>query len=385
MKLDILIIYGKGTNELLNRQSALGSYIFCLANLLQQEKYIIYINETEFSKIQSKSFTNQVKSLSSGNLRKLIPRFIKNLVRDKNLFKQHKSSLKKIMNLANVDTVIEFYTYGSELGMRASKKFNCPLLTVFDSPVLEEFIFFNGKKIIGNKRILRNQNNTLNASTKIVVYSAAVKSYVEKIIGLKNNILIHQNVDFTRFDFIEPRKIDEEINVGFIGSFLKWHRVDLLIRVFEKLIEDGIDSKLWLVGDGMEFGQIQELVNQSKCKNKIMMTGFCDGEKLIEIKNKLHIGVMPGSNWYGAPNKIFEYGAAGLAVVAPSTPTIQDLFGAEIILFEWNNEELAYQALYRLCKNHNLLYEYQFKLQQKIKEEYSIDETLRFYKNLIEF
>jgi len=200
-----------------------------------------------------------------------------------------------------------------------------------------------------------------------------------------NNVFIHQNVDFTRFDFIDAPRIEHEIKIGFIGSFLKWHRVDLLLTIFEKLAATHLNIRLYLIGDGMEFTTIETLVQNSKVKDRIELTGFCDGEQLLAFKRELHIGVMPGSNWYGAPNKIFEYGAAGLAVLAPSTPTITDLFQdkTDLLLFNWDDVDDAYKKLKNLIEDANLITRLQVNLQSKIKSKYSSAATIEFYTGMI--
>jgi len=203
-----------------------------------------------------------------------------------------------------------------------------------------------------------------------------------------NSIFIHQNVDFTRFDIFTKHKsfYTEEINLCFIGSFLKWHQVDLLVNAFQVLIQNNIKAKLFLVGDGIERKAIENMISQldEKVKSKIIFTGFLDGDELFELKKRMHIGVMPGSNWYGAPNKIFEYGAMRMAVLAPSTPTIDDLFTEdEVCFFEWKNQDSLNTNLLNFCKNKELLKNYSDVLHNKIVSKYSEKNTAIFYQNLI--
>ena len=105
----------------------------------------------------------------------------------------------------------------------------------------------------------------------------------------------------------------------------------------------------------------------------------------MNYKKQIDIGVMPSSNWYGAPNKIFEYGAAKIAVVAPSTPTIVDLFenNKDLILFENESFDSLYNSLLKLVENQELLNTLAENLQNKIKSKYSKENTFNFYDNLI--
>jgi len=212
-----------------------------------------------------------------------------------------------------------------------------------------------------------------------------VKKYVWEKIGMHTTIQLHQNIDFTRFDFIHEKRLEQTINIGFIGSFLKWHRVDLLLKTFSRLKDEHYNIKLYLLGMGEEYASIKEKWSASKYKEDIFLPGFVDGEELLKLKKRIHVGVMPGSNWYGAPNKIFEYGAAHMAVIAPNTPTINDLFidKKEVCLFENNSENGLYEGLKKLCDNVELISVLAENLHQKICINYSKTNTFEFYNRLI--
>lgn len=385
MRRNVLLLYGKSTDELLNRQSALGSYIFCLSTLLEQSNCKLWINGIEFSMLQQTTMQSAGASINSSKLKKLIPKWVKTIKRDRAIFDFHNTLLNQLPKSIEFDVIFEFYTYGSQLGSILKQKWHKPYVLVFDSPVLEEYEFFYGKNTFAANKIRMRQNNALKLADRIVTYSDPVKQYVSKICGDNQKIFIHQNVDFTRFEFIQPRKADQIINIGFIGSFLKWHRVDLLIDVFEKL--NNSDTHLYLIGAGMEYHTILQKVKNSPLAQQITVTGFCDGETLLEYKKKLHIGVMSGSNWYGAPNKIFEYGAAGLTVLAPNTPTIADLFadGNDLLLFDWDNQQDCLMKLQNLINNKNMRDQLALNLQVKIRKTYSADNTLLFYSQLLYF
>ncbi|HEX8514895.1 MAG TPA: glycosyltransferase family 4 protein [Bacteroidia bacterium] len=379
----ILIIYAKSTDEIFNRQSALGSYIHCLATILLKNGYEVSINDISFSReFQSKS--SSTFTASSSFIKKIIPGFIKEGLKDYQLFKRLKALFDSIKAAGSVDCILEFYTYGSEIGSELSKRYNKPLFLIYDNPVLEEHAFFHDKQVFFKKRIEDREERTVQQAVRIVAYSNAVREYLNKKYSKQLPVVIHQNVDYTRFDFIEEKRTAEIINIGFIGSFLKWHRVDLLISVFTRLRKAGKPCQLYLVGAGMEFETIKGLANKSEFASDIFLPGFSDGPSLVELKKKIEIGIMPGSNWYGAPNKIFEYGAARMAVVAPDTPTIRDLFNnkEELLLFQQDNETSLYNTLLFYLENNDIRQEHALKLQNKIRNNYSENITFTFYNQL---
>ncbi|MCW3082865.1 MAG: hypothetical protein JWP12_231 [Bacteroidetes bacterium] len=386
MNKKINIIYAKSTAEIFNRQSALGSYIHCLATILAKNGYDVSVNELAFhAGLEQKKNAIANPSGSSSFIKKLIPDFIKEAIKDNRLFKDLEQLYLQIDKGTAPDCILEFYTYGSDLGVRLSEKYNKPLYLIYDNPVLEEHQFFHGKQLFFKNKIeVREQRSILHASG-IVAYSNAVKNYLEKKYTKLLPVRIHQNVDYTRFDFINEKPKQVTINIGFIGSFLKWHRVDLLINAFVRLKKEGHNAKLFLIGNGMEFDAIKQQIANSGFAAEIQLPGFMDGQSLLAFKQKIDIGVMPGSNWYGAPNKIFEYGAAKIAVVAPDTPTIADLFenNNELLLFKQDDENSLYEQLLRYTTDKPLRDAHALTLQNKIRNNYSENITFTFYNQLL--
>lgn len=380
----ILIVYAKGRTEIFNRQSALGSYIHCLATILSGNGYEVTINEALFSAEPVKNGNIQ---LSGGGRfpSKFFPSFLKEAVKDFLLFRQVKRLYEIIDNGKSYDRVLEFYTYGSDIGYKISKKLNIPLVLIYDNPILEEHSFFHRNQLFFKRKIERRESKAILAGRSIVVYSNAVKEYLNKKYNKKLPAFIHQNVDYTRFDFIEMKSSEPTINIGFIGSFLRWHRVDLLLVAFNRLKKEGKNIRLFLLGNGLEFNSIFRQVADSDFREDIVMSGFVDGETLLDFKKRIHIGVMPGSNWYGAPNKIFEYGAAKMAVVAPDTPTIKDLFidSKEVLLFKQDDEDDLYQKLKNYLNDALILERHSIALQEKIRNNYSKNITFVFYNELL--
>jgi len=378
----LLIVYAKNRYEILNRKSAIGSYIFCLAEILNKN-CDVYINGISIETIK------QINTIAPSRIKSKairIPLFFKLFVKDLISIYQivllyFKINEKEI----KYDAIIEFYTLYSFIGLNLSKRQKTPLIFVFDGPILEEYKYFNGRNPIFKRYAIYLQKKSLRRSKKVIAYSASVKNYISAQFRINlEKIEIHQNIDFTRFRFYPIYEDNSSINIGFIGSFLKWHRVDLLIKAFQVLKIQNYPVTLYLIGHGMEYDSIKKVIDTNNIQD-VIMPGFLDGDALEEYKKIIHIGVMPSSNWYGAPNKLFEYGAAHMAVVAPKTPTISDIFvdSENIILFENNSYEDLLSKLTILCDNTVLRRNIADNLFEKIKLEHSCDNTLNFYNTLI--
>ncbi len=383
----IQIIYAKNPGELINRRSALGSYIFTLAGLLSQAGHRVRLNDFYYQDLIDRLDKDESQTPpSSRSLPLPLPKKLKAIARDILLFRNHRDLLDKVKILPKVDSILEFYTYGSDVGLKLSRLSGADLHLVYDGPVVEEYEIFQDHKPPFLNKIQKNQIESLRHATGIVAYSNPMKEYICQLADLKVgfNIHIHQNIDFSRFEFYERKDFNPPHVIGFVGSFLKWHRVDLLVEVFERLREEGHDLKLLLVGQGMEYDNITQQVSASSWKENIEMTGFLDKEELSEAKKRMHIGVMSSSNWYGAPNKLFEYGAMSIACVAPRTPTIADIFSEELIpMFPNYDREGLYAAIKSLLMEEGIIREKAKKLYQMIRGNFGEEKTRGFYERFL--
>ena len=384
MNKKIHLIYSKNPAEIVNRRSALGSYIYILGGLLLENGYAIYINGEAYHTLKRMDPSVNGNTAKRSFYKRMLPPAVKRISKDIRLFLANRHFINTF-NTAEADLFIEFYSYGSSAGYELSVKNHVPLIIVYDAPVIDEYRLFNNAFPFFLKNINRREKRALLKAAFTIVYSNAVKKYVWKKIAKQIPVEIHQNIDFSRFDFIEQKCVGSTLNIGFIGSFLAWHRVDLLVDVFTRLKQEGHNLHLYLLGTGEQFDAIKQKIAFNPYSSDITMPGFMDGAQLLDLKKQIHIGVMPGSNWYGAPNKIFEYGASRMAVVAPDTPTIKDLFTdkEEILLFENGSEIEFYKVLKQLCEEPGRLSQLAENLYRKILTNYSKINTFDFYNRLI--
>lgn len=382
----IYIYYLNNPQEIFNRKSAIGSYVSTLKSCLGSEVAQVEINKgIDILKTNG----DAIYATQNNSFKRLMPTIIKKYILQtskllKLLFNERKISI--VLKSKKNFLVIDFYTAYSNIG-RSINNYG-KYIILYDAPIEDEYKFFNKIRIPYFRLFKSNEAKALLRADFIIVYSPAVKNFlVQKHPKLsKSKFLYHHNVDFSRLDF-EVKTFDKNkpINFGFIGSFLKWHRVDLLVKVFETLLDEGLNANLYLVGDGQEYDNITKMVDQSKYKSKVFVTGFLDGKDLLQIKRKIDIGIMPSSNWYGAPNKLFEYGAMGLACIAPSTPTVEYVFKdrEHLLLFKNNDFESLKSCMYELATNIGLKENLGQNLFNYIKFNFNKKKTIDFYSNLL--
>jgi glycosyltransferase involved in cell wall biosynthesis len=123
--------------------------------------------------------------------------------------------------------------------------------------------------------------------------------------------------------------------IGFVGGFYPWHGLDLLLDAFLLIEDEFPSSKLLLVGDGPDKRRLEDRVERSGVGHRVFFAGSIPHRDLPKWISSFHIGVMPDSNPYGSPMKIFEYMAMGKPVVVPDYAPLRDAVddGIEGLIF----------------------------------------------------
>jgi len=112
--------------------------------------------------------------------------------------------------------------------------------------------------------------------------------------------------------------------VGFTGAFFPWHGVGLLIDALSGLLREMPNAAALLVGDGPQRALLEDRVRKEGLEGRVCFAGWIGHEGLPEHVAAFDVAVMPDSNEYGSPMKIYEYMAMGKPVVAPRLGPLAD-------------------------------------------------------------
>ncbi len=135
--------------------------------------------------------------------------------------------------------------------------------------------------------------------------------------------------------------------VGFVGGFYPWHGLALLLDAFVSLSMEIGNLRLVLVGDGPERSNVERRIAAEGLSDRVVFPGRIPHEDLAPWISMFDIGVMPNSNEYGSPMKIFEYMAMGKPVVAADYGPLRDGIdhGVEGFLFPPGNATVLREYL----------------------------------------
>jgi glycosyltransferase involved in cell wall biosynthesis len=118
--------------------------------------------------------------------------------------------------------------------------------------------------------------------------------------------------------------------IGFVGSFLPWHGLDMLLAQYPTLRSRHPQAALLLVGDGPMRPEIERRGRADGWEASVRLPGAVPHDALPAYLAAMDIAVLPHSNEWGSPMKIFEYMAMAKPVVAPGVgPVVEVLADGE--------------------------------------------------------
>lgn len=159
----------------------------------------------------------------------------------------------------------------------------------------------------------------------VLAVSEGVATYVAKAGADERRVHVVPNgVDTSRFHpNLDTRKVrtklgmGDSVVIGFVGSLKPWHGVDLLIDAFTSCARP--DWRLLIVGDGPERQTLESQAVQSGLGQQIAFTGPISHADIPLYVSAMDIPVAPyrwTPDFYFSPLKLYEYLAAGKAVIA---------------------------------------------------------------------
>jgi glycosyltransferase involved in cell wall biosynthesis len=119
----------------------------------------------------------------------------------------------------------------------------------------------------------------------------------------------------------------------FMGSFRAWHGVTDFVRAALLLLGQGRDLQFTLIGDGPERPAAEALA--AACPRRFTFTGAVPYGAIPGLLATAEVGVAPfttaphpalrAAGFFWSPLKLYEYMAAGLPVVTPAIPPLDEV------------------------------------------------------------
>jgi glycosyltransferase involved in cell wall biosynthesis len=135
--------------------------------------------------------------------------------------------------------------------------------------------------------------------------------------------------------------------LGFVGFVRDWHGLDAVLR---GLAREAPRASLVIIGEGPARPGLEALAASLGVAERVRFTGVLAHEQVARAVAHFDIALQPRVVDYASPLKIFDYMAAGRAIVAPDQPNIREVLAHErtALLFDPAREGAMWEAIARL-------------------------------------
>ena len=163
--------------------------------------------------------------------------------------------------------------------------------------------------------------------------------------------VVPNGIDPARFERLPQRPAAEDkVVLGFVGFVREWHGLDTVIAAMAA-DASGPRIRLDVVGDGPALPALRQQAAAFGVAERVRFAGLVEHDAIPAVVASFDIALQPRVVAYASPLKLFEYMAAGKAIVAPDQPNIREVLqdGATALLFDPARDGSMWAAIGRLA------------------------------------
>lgn len=125
---------------------------------------------------------------------------------------------------------------------------------------------------------LNEQKDAYRKFDKVVCVSDTVKASFGTKYGCSNTEVIHNLLDFNEIIDLSKENIDHSVNKRIqlvtVGRLAEQKGYIRLLDVLSSIHKDGLDFSLWIIGDGPQRHDLEELITKFGLGEKVILLGF---------------------------------------------------------------------------------------------------------------
>lgn len=249
------------------------------------------------------------------------------------------------------DAIYERYNLFYLAGAMVARRLGLPFLVEVNAPLAEERARF------GNLRLQRLARATeafvWRAADRVLPVTAVLGEHVaaagvpgERIMVVPNGIDLHEFPE----PVLEAGTGKPELVLGFVGFVREWHGLDAVVRAIAAW-QGQPRLSLVVVGEGPARPGLEALAAGLGITDRVRFTGLAERDAIPRLVAGFDIALQPAAVPYASPLKVFEYMAAGRAIVAPDQPNLREVLEHErtALLFDPAAPGAMWQAVLLLA------------------------------------
>ena len=189
----------------------------------------------------------------------------------------------------------------------------------------------------------------------------------------------------------KPEKTDkQDFVIGTVKTLSANYGIDLLIRAFAEISQrlTNKNIRLWIIGDGPDKAQLQELCHQLNITEKVDFKGFVNNNELPAIYNAFDIMVaLSHKESFGVV--AIEAMSCGCPVVVSDAEGFCEIIddGTDGMIVPRGDYKAAAEAIQKLVEDADLRHTFGQNGREKIMQQYqwelNVNQMIDYYKTLL--
>ena len=232
--------------------------------------------------------------------------------------------------------------------------------------------------------IMLGEKVAVKFADEIIVLSEGVQNYFKEIYGRETRFIPN---GVNRPEKVESKLIMEKYGLRgndylcFLARLVPEKGLIYLIDAFKKV---KTDKKLVIAGGSSDTEDfMKELMQKSKEDDRIIFTGFVQGQMLEELYSNAYLYTLP-SDLEGMPLSLLEAMSYGNCCIVSDIDECTEVVEDKAVIFKKSNIEDLRNKLQELCDNPEVVKSYELKSADFICKKYNWDDvvkqTLMLYK-----
>lgn len=309
------------------------------------------------SAIKQESFGGESRWIAK--LKKILPKAIYEVLELMYCFKDY-VALRRAIKRYQPDFIYERYNLYFVSGVFARRRYDLPLIVEVNAPIRNERSKYGGLALNRlarwSERITWLGADHVFTVTEILARQIVAESVPEVKISVTPN-----GVNERRFSNLLSREdaksrfgLKDKVVLGFTGFVRPWHGLEQVIDY----ICERRDPRLhfMIVGDGPASEFLRAHAASKGVTAQVEFAGLVGRDDIPAYMAAFDIALQPEVVPYASPLKLFEYLAAGCAIVAPDRDNIREVLrhGVDGLLFEPGNPDSLARQIDRLVADPGL-------------------------------
>lgn len=263
--------------------------------------------------------------------------------------------LEAIVGERSPAVVYQRYSLWSCAPMELAARRGWPSVLEINAPLVDEQA--RHRDLVDRATAETMTRRAVRAAARPIAVTPAVAGWAERLAG-RPVAVVPNGVDPSRF---APRRHrggrrPGPVTIGFVGTFKPWHDLDTLVETASRLRRTpGVPAaRIVLIGDGPEHPRIVARLTAVVGGGAVDAVGAVPADRVPALLAGLDIAVAPygREEQYFSPLKVFEYLAAGVAVVASAVDGLAGVVrGHEAVLVPPGDTDAFAAAVIGLCRD----------------------------------